>query len=355
MESQTDLRTQRQFKLAELKRLGYDPYPHKFSYTHTLGDVRKGFDGRSGPELEHHKETVSRLWVESCLCVLTERPGFMDLSDGENRLQVYVRRDFVGPENFELFQLFDLGDIVGAEGSLVSNEDQRAHGLRFAGVHLSKNILPLPEKWHGLTDVETRFRQRYVDLIVNPKARDVFVKRSRIVRQIRGFLDERGYLEVETPVLQDCCRRSAGPSLPDSSQCLGHRPLLEDRARTLLEETHRRGIPRVYELSRIFRNGRISVQHNPDFTMLEFYQAYSDYRDLMNLTEEMISQLAVTIAGSSQGRVSGRRDRFHSVAAPDAPRGDPKVLAVRRPARFGDGVEIIRKSCENRAVRPGFL
>jgi lysyl-tRNA synthetase class 2 len=182
MEDRTNLLAQRRFKLAELKRLGYDPYPRKFDYTHSIGEIRASYDPVSGPELEGIKPAI-----RVCGRIMSLRPhgkaGFMDLSDGEQRIQVYVRRDSVGPEAFELFQLFDLGDIVGAEGTLFRT---RTNELTVAAAkihHLSKNLLPLPEKWHGLTDVETRFRQRYVDLIVNP----IFSMRAVISRWKRRF------------------------------------------------------------------------------------------------------------------------------------------------------------------------
>ncbi len=297
MEQETNLLAQRRVKLAELKRRGYDPYPRKFDYTHTIGEVRQQYDTATAAELEER-----RVSLRTCGRILSLRPhgkaGFLDLSDGEARLQVYVRRDSVGPENFELFQLFDLGDIVGVEGTLFRTRTNELTIAASKVSHLSKNLLPLPEKWHGLTDVETRFRQRYVDLIVNPEVRAVFVKRSRIVREIRSFLDGRGYLEVETPVLQSV----AGGALARPF-ITHHNALNIDLYLRIALELHLKrlivgGIPRVYELSRIFRNEGISSQHNPEFTMLEFYQAYSDFRDLMDLTQEMITRVAESVTGS---------------------------------------------------------
>ena len=299
MEKQTNLLEQRRFKLAELKRLGHDPYPHRFDYTHTLGQVRANLDAASAAELQEKKE-----FVRVCGRILSLRgqgkAGFMDLSDGQNRLQVYVRLDFVGPADFELFQLFDLGDIIGVEGTLFRTRTNELTVSASRVFHLSKNLLPLPEKWHGLTDVETRFRQRYVDLVVNPEVRAVFVKRAGIIREIRSFLDARGYLEVETPVLQTM----AGGALARPFRT-HHNALDIDLYLRIALELHLKrlivgGIPRVYELSRIFRNEGISTQHNPEFTMLEFYQAYSDYRNLMDLSQEMITQVAEAVTGTRQ-------------------------------------------------------
>ena len=299
MENQTNLLEQRHFKLSELKRLGYDPYPRKFEYSHTLGQIRASFDASSASELEE-KSTIVRV----CGRIMSMRPmgkaGFMDISDGEHRLQVYVRKDKVGPENFELFRLFDIGDIIGAEGPIFRTRTNELTVAATSVHHLSKNLLPLPEKWHGLTDIETRLRRRYVDLIVNPEVRTVFVKRSRIIRAIRNFLDERGYLEVETPIMQTI----AGGALARPFKT-HHNALDIDLYLRIALELHLKrlvvgGIARVYELSRIFRNEGISTHHNPEFTMLEFYQAYSDYNDLMDLSEEMITRIAETITGSRQ-------------------------------------------------------
>jgi lysyl-tRNA synthetase class 2 len=228
------------------------------------------------------------------------KAGFLDLSDGEYRLQVYVRRDHVGPQDFELFQLFDLGDIVGVEGTLFRTRTNELTVLAARVYHLSKNLLPLPEKWHGLTDIETRLRQRYVDLITNPDVRSVFVKRSQIVREIRNFLDSRGYLEVETPVLQPLAGGALARPFMTHHNALDLDLYLRIALELYLKRLIVGGIPRVYEMSRIFRNEGISTQHNPEFTMLEFYQAYSDFRDLMDLTQELVTRVAETVTGSRQ-------------------------------------------------------
>jgi len=296
-ESETNPIRQRRSKLEELKRRGYEPYPHKFAWSHTLGQIRAKFDSMTGPEIEQAGEEV-----RICGRIASLRPhgkaAFMDISDGEQRLQVYVRRDKVGADAFELFRLFDIGDIVGVEGKLFRTRTNELTLMATQPHHLAKNLLPLPEKWHGLTDVETRFRQRYVDLMVNPDVRSVFVKRSQIIKEMRNFLDGQGYLEVETPVLQTL----AGGALARPFRT-HHNALDMDLYLRIALELHLKrlvvgGIPRVYELSRIFRNEGISGQHNPEFTMLEFYQAYSDYGDLMDLTQEMITRVAEAVHGT---------------------------------------------------------
>jgi len=299
MENQTNLTEQRRFKLAELRRLGYDPYPHKFGYTHTISEARTVFAPFDAAALEEKKENI-----RVCGRILSLRPqgkaGFLDLSDGENRLQVYVRRDFVGEENFDLFKLFDLGDIVGSEGAIFRTRTGELTISATKVFHLSKNLLPLPEKWHGLTDVETRFRQRYVDLIINPEVRDIFTRRSRIIREIRNFLDARGYTEVETPVLQSIAGGALARPFTTKHNALDINLYMRIALELYLKRLIVGGIPRVYELGRIFRNEGVSTRHNPEFTMIEFYQAYSDYKDLMDLSEEMITKIAEAVTGSRQ-------------------------------------------------------
>ncbi|MGD0308790.1 MAG: lysine--tRNA ligase [Acidobacteriota bacterium] len=299
MEHETNPLVQRRVKLEELKRQGHDPYPHRFDFSHTLAEVHDRWGTTPVQELEESKPSV-----RVCGRIMALRPhgkaGFLDLFDGEHRLQIYVRRDRVGPELFSLYELFDLGDIVGVEGVLFRTRTNELTVLASTLQHLAKNLLPLPEKWHGLTDVETRFRQRYVDLIVNHSVRDAFVKRGKIIREIRSFLDARGYLEVETPVLQTIAGGALARPFGTHHNALDLDLYLRIALELYLKRLIVGGIPRVYELSRIFRNEGISTQHNPEFTMIEFYQAFADYRDLMDLTQEMITQVAQTVTGSRQ-------------------------------------------------------
>jgi len=297
MESQTNPMEQRREKLKELKRRGHDAYPRKYDYTHTITEIREQFDSLDGAAID-----ARRAQLRLCGRIMALRPhgkaGFLDLSDGQSRLQVYVRRDGVGQEQFELFQLFDLGDIVGVEGHLFRTRTNELTLQADTLQHLAKNLLPLPEKWHGLTDVEIRLRQRYVDLIVNREVREVFVKRSRLVRSIRNFLDARGYLEVETPVLQALAGGATARPFETHHNALDIDLYLRIALELHLKRLIVGGFPKVYELSRIFRNEGISAQHNPEFTMLEFYEAYRDYRDLMDMTEAMIREAAMAVTGS---------------------------------------------------------
>jgi len=299
MENLTNPLAQRRYKLEQLKQRGYDPYPRRFDYTHAPADIRRLYDSAGAAELEEQK-----IFVRTCGRILSLRPhgkaGFMDLFDGQHRIQVYAQQNRLGQDGFGLFQLFDVGDIAGAEGTLFRT---RTNELTLAATrvyHLSKNLHPLPEKWHGLTDVEARFRQRYVDLIVNQEAREAFVRRSKIVREIRSFLDSRGYMEVDTPVLQVIAGGALARPFRTHHNALDIDLYLRIALELYLKRLIVGGLPRVYEMSRIFRNEGISSQHNPEFTMLEFYQAYSDYRDLMDLTEIMITQVAERVTGSLQ-------------------------------------------------------
>ncbi len=352
MESDTHPITQRKLKLAELKRQGYDPYPHKFDYSHTVTEIRRRFGDAAAGEIERDNPSV-----KTCGRIMSLRPhgkaGFMDLSDGENRLQVYMRLDLAGEEAFKLFQLFDLGDIVGVEGPLFRTRTNELTVKALRLQHLAKNLLPLPEKWHGLTDIETRYRQRYVDLAVSPEVRQVFVKRGRIIREIRNFLDAHGYLEVETPVLQAMAGGALARPFRTHHNALDMDLYLRIALELYLKRLIVGGIPRVYELSRIFRNEGISTQHNPEFTMLEFYQAYSDYRDLMALTEAMITQVAQSVNGSPEvlfGEHTIDFRRWHRYTMREAilrfwpeslPRPDPQDLAsLDRLRELAGGLQV---------------
>src|SRR5512143_2136670 len=227
------------------------------------------------------------------------KAGFLDLSDGRSRLQVYVRRDVVGDEGFELYRRLDLGDWIGVEGQIFRTRtgelSVKAHELTF----LAKCLRPLPEKWHGLRDVERRYRQRYLDLAVNPESRLVFETRAAIVRYIRRFLDERGLLEVETPMMQPIAGGALARPFKTHHNTLDIDLFLRVAPELYLKRLVVGGVERVYEINRNFRNEGISTQHNPEFTMLEFYQAFAEGADLMALTEEMLSHLVRDVIGAS--------------------------------------------------------
>lgn len=228
------------------------------------------------------------------------KASFFHLQDESARIQIYARKDILGDKPYALFKKWDVGDIVGVEGKLFKTKTGEtsieAHKLQM----ITKSFRPLPEKFHGLTDVETRYRQRYVDLIVNPEVRDTFRKRVEIIRLIRDFLSNRGYLEVETPMMQPVPGGATAKPFKTHHNALGMDLFLRIAPELYLKRLLVGGFEKVFEINRNFRNEGLSTRHNPEFTMLEFYQAYSTYHDLMDLTEEMISWLAMEVNGSME-------------------------------------------------------
>ena len=294
MDSLEQIRIQ---KLKEIQELGDDPYPTFYRNTHSLAAVGQEFSGKSAEELEHEKTKVR---VSGR--ILTNRPfgkaGFITLSDGEGQLQVYAKKDQLPDRDFQLYKLLDIGDFIGVEGMLFRTRTGELTVLATELVFLAKSFLPLPEKWHGLKDIEIRYRQRYVDLVVNREVRDVFVKRSLIIRELRKFLDDRGYLEVETPILHPIAGGALAKPFRTHHNALDMSLYLRIAPELYLKRLIVGGLNRVYDLNRIFRNEGISTRHNPEFTMLEFYQAYSNYTDLMDLTETMLTAIAEKVCGS---------------------------------------------------------
>jgi lysyl-tRNA synthetase class 2 len=272
---------------------------YRYPATATVSEVASRYGVRSAEDLQREPVTVS-VAGRALAQRLQGKAGFLDLSDGRSRVQIYVRRDTVGDEGFELFRGLDLGDWIGAEGEVFRTRTNelsiKARRLTF----LAKCLRPLPEKWHGLRDVERRYRQRYLDLAVNPESRRVFETRAAIVRSIRRFLDARGFLEVETPMMQPIAGGALARPFKTHHNALGLDLFLRVAPELYLKRLVVGGIERVYEINRNFRNEGISTQHNPEFTMLEFYQAYAEGGDLMNLTEEMLSQLVREVAGTSR-------------------------------------------------------
>lgn len=284
-------------KLKQIRDLGYDPYPTFYRNTHSLAQVVREFSSRTAEELEHSKQKV-RIAGR----ILTNRPfgkaGFITLSDGEGQLQAYAKMDQLPERDFQLYKLLDIGDFIGVEGTLFRTRTGELTVVASEIMFLAKCFLPLPEKWHGLTDVEIRYRRRYVDLVVNREVRDVFVKRSLIVRELRHFLDERGYLEVETPILHPIAGGALAKPFKTHHNALDMPLYLRIAPELYLKRLIVGGLNRVYDMNRIFRNEGISTRHNPEFTMLEFYQAFSNYTDLMDLTEEMLTGIAEKVCGS---------------------------------------------------------
>ena len=292
-------RSRRTEKLQLLREKGLETFPHHFARTHLAEDILSGAEALADSE-----ETV-RLAGR-----LMSRRGhgktcFGHIMDATGRIQIYLRRDDLGPKDFETFQLFDIGDIIGVWGPVFRTRTGETT-IRVQGFQmLAKSLRDLPEKWHGLRDKELRYRQRYLDLIVNQEVRRVFLLRTKVISALRRFLDERGFLEVETPVLQPIYGGALAEPFVTHHKALGLKLYLRIADELYLKRLIVGGFDRVYELSKDFRNEGIDRTHNPEFTMLELYQAYADYGDMMTLTEEMIGQAAEHTRGTLQIEYNG--------------------------------------------------
>jgi lysyl-tRNA synthetase class 2 len=290
---------QRRANLDALKQLGVDPYPNQFAGAVPIGTLVAEHGTRTHDELE-----AARVTTRTSGRILAIRgfgmANFLQLSDGKSKIQVYVRQDSVPERDFAIYKLLDLGDWVGVDGRLFRTKTNEfsvwASGLTF----LSKCLLPLPEKWHGLQDIETRYRQRYLDLIVNPDSRQVFEVRGRVVSAFRDLLMARGFLEVETPMMQPLAGGALARPFVTHHNTLDMRLFMRIAPELYLKRLTVGGIERVFEINRNFRNEGISTQHNPEFTMLEFYWSYADYQDLMGFTEELLQHVALKAIGTDQ-------------------------------------------------------
>jgi lysyl-tRNA synthetase class 2 len=289
---------QRQKKLAEIEALGHEAYPHRFDWTKTPAEVVEKYAQDDAAALEAAKPPV-RVAGRILTVRLHGKAGFAHISGSGQRLQIYVKLDIVGSRAFELFRLLDLGDFVGLAGHLFRTRTGELTVWVSELTLLSKALLPLPEKWHGLSDVEVRYRQRYLDLIANDRARGIFLRRAQIIRELRRFFDARSYIEVETPMMQPIAGGAAARPFVTHHNTLDVDLYLRIAPELYLKRLVVGGFDRVYEINRNFRNEGISTAHNPEFTMLEFYQAYSDYHDLMALTEELFAHLAKEVTGST--------------------------------------------------------
>ena len=289
---------QRQKKLQQIEALGHDAYPREFRWTDTAAALVEQYSQTPGAELEAKKREV-RVAGRILSLRLMGKAGFAHLQGSGKRIQVYVKKDVVGERGFELFHLLDLGDSIGVRGHLFRTKTNELSIWVEELFFLSKALLPLPEKWHGLTDVELRYRQRYLDLIANEKARHVFVTRARIIQELRQFFDGRGYIEVETPMMHPIPGGAAARPFITHHNALDIDLYLRIAPELYLKRLTVGGFDRVYEINRNFRNEGISTQHNPEFTMLEFYEAYSNYRDLMDMNEKLFALLAKNITGST--------------------------------------------------------
>jgi lysyl-tRNA synthetase class 2 len=289
---------QRLKKLEQIRKTGQNPYPHEFRWTATAAELVEKHKDATAAELEAEKLDV-RVAGRIVSYRLMGKAGFAHIQGGGARIQVYVRKDVVGDKGFEVFHLLDLGDSIGVHGHLFRTKTGELSVWVQELTVLSKALLPLPEKWHGLTDVELRYRQRYLDLIANEDSRRVFMTRAKITQELRRFFDERGYVEVETPMMHPIAGGAAARPFVTHHNTLDIDLYLRIAPELYLKRLVVGGLDRVYEINRNFRNEGISTQHNPEFTMLEFYEAYSNYLDLMDMNEVLFARLAKAITGST--------------------------------------------------------
>ena len=289
---------QRKANLEAITRLGFAAYPHKFDTTHTVTMLVEANGAKPAAELDGARvETITAGRIVGIRSF--GKASFFVLSDGRSRLQIYVRQDALSERDYQLSKLLDVGDQVGVAGHLFRTKTNELSIWASKLAFLAKCFLPLPEKWHGLQDVEIRYRQRYLDLVVNPDVRRVFEIRTRAIAAIRDFLTQHGFLEVETPMMQPIAGGALARPFVTHHNALDMKLYLRIAPELYLKRLTVGGIERVFEINRNFRNEGISTQHNPEFTMLEFYWAYVDYHRLMSFTEELLTTVAQQVIGTT--------------------------------------------------------
>jgi lysyl-tRNA synthetase class 2 len=343
-----ELYEQRVARIAEIEALGFSAYGQRFDFTHTLPQILAEFTAKTGEELEASKVTV-RVAGRILTVRRMGKAGFAHLLQDGEKLQVYIRKDAVPENDYALYQILDAGDIIGVDGYLFRTRTGElsihAEKLYF----LSKILHSLPEKFHGLEDVETRYRQRYLDLIANPDSRKVFITRTKIIASLRQQLNSRGFLEVETPMLQPLYGGATARPFTTHHNTLDINLYLRIAPELYLKRLVVGGLERVYEINRNFRNEGISTRHNPEFTMLEFYQAYTDYHGLMDLTEELLRQAALDATGSSMVDYQGQQidfGKFHRVTMHEVV-GDPTLK--------GEELMHAFENLEHTLIQPTFV
>ena len=293
-----ELKRIRREKLAELQAAGNDPFQQvRFERDHYTSDIHEHFDELEGKTVRLAGRMMSKR--------IMGKASFSDMTDRYGRLQLYIKRDNVGEDVYKGYKKFDIGDIIGIEGEVFRTQKGEISVAVTELTLLSKNLNPLPEKWHGLKDTDMRYRQRYVDLIVNPGVRDTFEKRSAIVREIRNFMDSRGFMEDETPCLNTIPGGAAARPFITHHNALDIDMYLRIATELHLKRLIVGGLERVYEIGRIFRNEGMDTRHNPEFTTIELYQAYTDYQGMMDITEDMVIHVCEKVLGSTKVMYQG--------------------------------------------------
>ncbi|MFC4767870.1 lysine--tRNA ligase [Effusibacillus consociatus] len=295
----------RRQKLEQLYKLGVDPFGKKYERTHSAQEVAFYAQDKTKEELEEETIEVS---VAGRIMLLRGqgKAAFANLQDLTGRVQIYVRQDTVGEEAFTIFQQLEIGDIIGVKGSVFKTKMGETTIKVKELTVLTKALNPLPEKYHGLTDIEMRYRQRYVDLIVNPDVRDTFITRSRIIQSMRRYLDNLGFLEVETPTMHSIAGGAAARPFITHHNALDMQLYMRIAIELHLKRLIVGGLEKVYEIGRVYRNEGISTRHNPEFTMIELYWAYADFHDIMDLTESCIAHIAKEVLGTTKITYQGQ-------------------------------------------------
>ena len=297
-----DVSEQRLAKLQRIQAQGINPYPHRYHRTHTIEEAVTLFQQHEAGDAD--ELSSMRLAGRITASRTMGKASFLDIRDSTDKIQLYLRKDLLG-EKYESLRDFDIGDFIGVEGRLFRTHTGEITIEASDFTMLSKSLQPLPEKWHGLTDVEKRYRQRYLDLISSQETRDIFMIRSRVLTTMRRFLDQRGFIEVETPILQPLAAGAMARPFATHHHALGQDLYLRIAIELHLKRLIIGGLDKVYEIGRIFRNEGISTRHNPEFTMLESYEAYADYNDVMNIVEDMVSCIAQEVLGRTEIEFGG--------------------------------------------------
>jgi lysyl-tRNA synthetase class 2 len=309
MDEGNELFQQRVQKLEVLKKEGIDPYPNNFRVTHSSKDIQERFGPKSDDELKSVGESFS---LAGRILAIRDfgKACFIQIQDRKGRIQAYLRKDIIGNDDFQLFKTFDIGDFIGLEGKIFRTKTRELTLQVQSFRLLAKSLRALPEKWHGLTDIEARYRHRYLDLIANPKVKEIFLTRVQAIQRIRDFFNDREYIEVETPMMHPIPGGATAKPFKTYHNALDTELYMRVAPELFLKRLVVGGFERIFEINRTFRNEGISTQHNPEFTMLEFYQSYATYEEMMGMTEELFCSMVKEFHGGFSLTYQGKEIDF---------------------------------------------
>ena len=309
MDETSELTQQRVRKLEALRREGADPFPNNFRVTHTSEDIKERFGSVSDEELKSVGETFC---LAGRIIAIRDfgKTSFIHIQDRKGKIQAYIQKDALGEKTFQLFKTLDMGDFVGIEGKIFRTKTRELTLQVQRFQLLVKSLRPLPEKWHGLTDIEARYRYRYLDLIANPRVKEIFLTRSRVIQKIRDFFTQRDFIEVETPMMHPIPGGATAKPFKTYHNALGMELYMRVAPELFLKRLVIGGLERIFEINRCFRNEGISTLHNPEFTMVEFYQSYATYEDMMEMTEELLCSTVQETHGGLSLTFQGKEINF---------------------------------------------